>query len=66
MRMRGYVATSLIVLAIILWWVPTRGQLITPSWWLQLMFFIGFIGQAVCRFFIIKIKRQIRALEKPD
>lgn len=64
MRMWGYVALTVMVLAIIIWWVPTKGRLVDPAQWLKMLFLVGLAGQLFTRYHIIQVKRRLKGLEK--
>lgn len=63
-RMWGYGALTVMVLAILIWWVPTQGRMVAPAAWVKIVFILGLIGQLYTRYHIIMIKRQLKGLEK--
>ena len=62
-RMGGYVALSVMVLAVLIWWVPSEGRVTAPAQWLQAVFMVGAAGYVVSRYFIFKARQAMRGLQ---
>jgi len=65
-RMGGHVSVTVMVLAIIIWWIPTNGQLSDIPVWLKAALAAGVLGQGYCRYHILRIKRLLKALADND
>ncbi|GAB4189922.1 MAG: hypothetical protein Tsb002_17400 [Wenzhouxiangellaceae bacterium] len=62
-RMGGYAALTVMVLAVLIWWIPSEGILRPPAAWLRIAFALGAVGYLVSRYFLFTAKRGLRSLD---
>lgn len=62
-RMGGYAALSVMVAAVLIWWIPSEGVPTPPPQFLRIVFALGAVGYVVSRYFIAKAERGLRELK---